>query len=127
MTDHLCDFARAVADPRIAEFLKNKALKRQYHSLFDWERANVNQFLGLLGEDYKAATAALITADESLAQGMRHFLQLGAERNKIAHSVSAISPDLTIGEIKQRYDNAWRFLQFLCSTLSPNEPDPLAE
>jgi hypothetical protein len=123
LTDHLSAFARKVSDPRIAEFLKNKALKRQYHTLFSWEQANINQFLGLFGEEYKATTSGTINADEKLIRGMRNFLQLGAERNKVAHShLSAISPDLTIDEIKQRYSDAWAFLQFLCSTLSAIQP-----
>jgi hypothetical protein len=123
LTDHLCAFARAVSDPRIAEFLKNKALKRQYHSLFNWEQANINQFLGLFGEEYKAAISGAINSDEKLVRGMRNFLQLGSERNKVAHSnLSALSPDLTIDEIKQRYSDAWVFLQFLCSTLNAVRP-----
>ncbi len=123
LTDHLCNFARELSDPRIAEFLKNKALKRQYHTLFNWEAANISQFVAMFGEEYKAATNGAINSDDKLNQGMRNFLQLGAERNRIAHSsLSAISPDLTIDEIKQRYFDAWAFLQFLCGTLAAVHP-----
>ena len=132
LTDHLCTFALEASDSRLAAFLKNKGLKRQYHTLFDWERSNVNAFLGLFGEDYKSATRQTIESNEKLAQGMRNFLQLGAERNRIAHiNLSAISPDLTLDEIKQRYSSAWAFLQFLCSTLCPitlaDNPEATAE
>ena len=119
LTDHLVEFARAASDPRIAEFVRNKGLKRQYHTLFSWDQANINQFLGLFGEPFRAAVSTAINSDENLVQGMRGFLQLGAERNKIAHTnLSAISPELTIEEIKQRYASAWNFLQFLCGKLA---------
>jgi len=118
LTDHLCSFTLKSSDPRVAAFIKNKSLKRQYHTLFNWEQANINQFLGFFGEEYKAATIAAINSDKDLLQGMRDFLQLGSARNSVAHSnLSALSPDLTIEDIKQLYSRAWTFLKFLCNTL----------
>jgi hypothetical protein len=129
LTDHLCDFALAVADLRIAQLVKNKGLKRQYHSLFTWDAANVNTFLGLFGEEFKTSVAREIVTENGLMLGMRSFLLLGSERNKLAHgNLGAVSTDLTIDEIKRHYDAAWNFLQFLCGKLAPlTEPALVAK
>lgn len=120
LVTHLCDFARRAADPRVAELVRNKALSRQYHTLFDWDGArNVNRFLGLFGEDHKRKVGAKIAADRELDSAMQAFLLVGAERNRLAHgNLAVLSPDLTVEEIKSKYRDAWTFLQYLCQELS---------
>ena len=115
---HICDYAKVAADERIAELVKNKAMSRQYHSLFKWDAANVNSFLGVFGETYKGRVSKQLASDEVLMKGVRDFLQIGAERNRLAHgNLGEISPDLTVEEIKEKYQSAWGFLQYLTSTL----------
>ena len=41
--------ASATAPTVIAQLARNKAIKRQYHTFFDWDKSNVNSFLGLMG------------------------------------------------------------------------------
>ena len=118
LINHICDFAKSAADPRISELVKNKALNRQYHTLFKWDAANINQFLGMFGEAYKQRVSAVLNEDIVLTKGMRDFLQIGVERNRLAHgNLGEISPDLTVQEIKDKFYSAWLFLQFLTSTL----------
>src|SRR5271167_4148577 len=37
----------------VLEFVKNKAVERQYHTYFDWDRSNANKFFGLFGAGFK--------------------------------------------------------------------------
>lgn len=120
LVTHLNEFARSAADPRIAAFVRNKALSRQYHTLFDWDGVrNVNRFLALFGDEHKKQVVSKIASDPQLEPAMHAFLLVGAERNRLAHgNLAALSPDLTVAEIKEKYRQAWLFLQFLCSELS---------
>lgn len=119
LVTHICDFAKSGSDIRIAELVKNKALNRQYHSLFKWDAANINHFLGVFGDVYKERISAELGANERLTEGMRNFLQLSAERNRLAHgNLGEISPDLTVQEIKDKFYSAWSFLGYLSGTLT---------
>src|SRR5436190_4771399 len=65
LTDTLISFARHSTHPAtpIPEFIRNKALTRQFHTLFNWEAKNANQFFGLFGEGFRAYMQALIKSD----------------------------------------------------------------
>src|SRR5258708_2033077 len=116
---HIYDFARSSSDIRVAEFVKNKALNPQYHTLFKWDAANVNQFLGVFGEAYKQRISTELNANVSLNQGVRDFLQIRAERNRLAHGIlGEIAHDLTVQEIKDKFYSAWSFLQYLAGPLT---------
>src|SRR5688500_1184271 len=36
----------------IAEFIKNQGISRKYHTLFNWDAKNANQFFGLFGDHF---------------------------------------------------------------------------
>lgn len=128
---HINSFVGRSSDIRVAELVRNKALSRQYHTLFKWDASNVNSFLGVFGENYKQRVSVELNANASLTTGMRNFLQIGAERNRLAHgNLGEISPDLTVQEIKEKFYSAWAFLQYLTSTLeiapSPGQENGVA-
>src|SRR5258706_3460370 len=37
----------------VSEFVKKKAVSRQYHTFFDWESRNASTFFGLFGDAFK--------------------------------------------------------------------------
>ena len=54
----LCDgietaAAETGAGAPIVNFISKQALKRKFHTLFDWEKTNINNFLGLFGPEVK--------------------------------------------------------------------------
>lgn len=67
------------------EFVRRKALERQYHALFDWTAANVNKFWSLFGPHFKTYAQAVVDADDQLREGVRAFLELGRLRNEMVH------------------------------------------
>jgi hypothetical protein len=44
----------------ITNFVRNKAIARQYHTWFNWTDNNANQFFGLFGPDFRAEMVSKI-------------------------------------------------------------------
>jgi len=70
----------------IKALVQTKAIARQYHSWFDWDRANANRFFSMFGQAFKDHMTARMTVDEALAEGVKAFMELGRERNLLVHS-----------------------------------------
>jgi hypothetical protein len=100
------------------EFLKNKALNRQYHTLFNWTASNANQFFGLFGSDFKKSMEMTIRADDKLQDAIRDFLFLGNKRNEMVHENYALFLlDDTTEELYDKYISAKYFLEVLAREL----------
>lgn len=69
----------------LVSFFKNKAIKRQYHTYFNWEARNVNSFLGLFGDDFKDLFNDKTNNDNNLKTAISSFLEIGRERNRLVH------------------------------------------
>jgi hypothetical protein len=69
----------------LVSFLRNKAIKRQYHMYFNWDGNNVNSFLGLFGEDFRDAFKEIVNTDDDLKNSISAFLEVGRERNRLVH------------------------------------------
>jgi hypothetical protein len=107
-------FAEMTGGTRLGAFVRNKALNRQYYTLFDWKGNNINSFLALFGEEFKETVGRLIQMNSSLKEGMKAFLELSNHRNQLAHrNLAAVPVEKTIAEIRQQYGAAWAFVQFL--------------
>ena len=101
-------------DARICCFLKNKALKRQYHTLFNWEANNINAFLGLFGEDFKDKISKEIKDNSELSQQAKDFLIIGNERNKMVHeNFLEYKLDKTFEEIVVLHNSAMKFIEYI--------------
>ena len=92
-----------------------KAVKRQYHSLFDWDQTNgVNRFLSLFGPAFKGAVAAEIAADPDLQRSAKDFIEIGSLRNKIVHqNYATFIVDKSAAEIFNLFEGAVQFVGFL--------------
>ncbi|MDR7237319.1 HEPN domain-containing protein [Neobacillus drentensis] len=103
----------------IVAFLKNKAISRQYHSYFDWERGtNINKFLSLFGDDFKREVSEEIRNCE-LDSSVRAFLKLGNLRNQLVHiNMAAFNIYLTGEEIYELYKEALKLMDYLESKLA---------
>ena len=115
ITSAIDRFATSIGEARLASFIRNKALERQYHTFFDWKTVkNVNSFLVLFGQHFKDTVGAAIGADDDLVAGMRAFLELGQQRNLLAHgNLGAMSTPKTLDEIEGQYRRAHTFVRFL--------------
>jgi hypothetical protein len=85
MQDILIKFTESTSSHEIiTNFLKNKAIARQYHTYFDWKGNNANSFLGLFGIDFKNMLKKKITENE-MEENIKSFLELGRLRNELVH------------------------------------------
>ena len=101
----------------LVSFVDNKALKRQYHTFFNWDANNANQFLGLFGEDFKKKARAQIKEYE-LDAAERAFIIIGRDRNSLVHQNYIEAPvNSTFEEIYDRYVSACDFVEFIVQIL----------
>lgn len=105
--------------PEIVAFVDNKAIKRQYHTFFNWEGNNANQFFGLFGEDFKQRAREKIRS-MTLDEAENAFMAVGRERNRLVHQnyVEAQIND-TFEEIWSKYIKACDFVELIVQLLSP--------
>lgn len=101
----------------IVNFLKNKAISRQYHSYFDWNGKNINGFLGLFGPDFRDSVKQSIK-EKKLEEKIKSFIELGKLRNELVHQNFILyTIEKTADEIKVLFDEAEEIVDFLDSEL----------
>lgn len=109
---------------RLVELVRRKALSRQYHALFDWDTNNANRFFAWFGDTFKNAVDARIKADPELQEGIRAFLEIGRERNRMVHQdFGSFSLEKTADEIFRLYEKARRFADSLSELLEASEAE----
>ncbi len=114
--------SKTTKDDRVVAFLNNKALKRQYHTLFQWESNNINNFLGLFGIEFKNSVKKRIDTDEGLKKHISAFLNIGNERNKMVHeNFLDYQLEKTFEEIVDLHKDAQKFVDFLILTFEISE------
>lgn len=101
-------------DERILHFVSKKAIARQYHTYFDWEKRNINTFLALFGNEFKDLVQNEIKGDEELKKQMEAFLTIRNERNKMVHNnFISYQLDKTFEEIIKLNEQADKFIDYL--------------
>jgi len=105
---------RTQDDECIVSIVKQKAIKRQYHTYFDWEGNNANKFFSLFGNTFKEERVKDVNADPNLQSAIKSFLELGNERNKLVHENFAdCTIPKTAEEVYILYQKATVFIDFL--------------
>lgn len=96
----------------IGSFLRNKAIYRQYHTLFSWKDTNANAFFGLFGEVFKQYMREEVRSDIALNQAVKAFLELGLDRNRLVHgNFGSFALEKTSKEIFDQYRQALVFVE----------------
>lgn len=116
ISDTLIEFAKSHSDNNelILSIIKQKAVKRQYHTYFEWEKTNANKFFSLFGEDFKNMMNKKVKDDPKLDKSIKSFLEIGQERNKMVHqNFAEINIDKTAEEIYQLYQSSLYFVKTL--------------
>ena len=98
----------------LEEFIKNKALNRQYHTLFSWKENNANSFFAFFGKKFKDFMKKQVDSDEKLKSSIQDFLLLGRTRNELVHGNYAIfNIDMTVEEIFHKFESSLIFIDSL--------------
>lgn len=120
VTTDVIDFSRDSAglSPLIPSFIKNKAVSRQYHTWFDWERSNANSFFSLFGQEFRSHMESAMKKNSAVSKYISDFMSIGLTRNRLAHqNYATISLEKTADEIYIQYLSALKFVDMLPSEL----------
>ena len=102
----------------VVALIKQKAVERQYHTYFDWERRNANKFFSHFGEEFSKRCKEQVKERDDLGEAISAFIELGEMRNKLAHLNFAQFPiDKTSDEIYALYQKAQLFLEYIKGSL----------
>jgi len=102
----------------LVEFVKNKAISRQYHTFFNWDSSNANAFFGLFGDSFRTLMTEEVENDGELAESVKAFIELGRERNRLVHQDFGTFPlEKTTDEIYELYQTALPFVQCILEKL----------
>lgn len=114
----ICEDIAAFADETsgnnglIVEFIKNKAISRQYHTFFGWDGNNANPFFGLFGDLFKTFMRDELKKNGQLEDAIKAFLEIGRERNRLVHQDFGTFPlEKTSEEIYGLYKKAIPFIE----------------
>lgn len=121
ITDNLLAFVSEASSksPRVVEFVKKKAISRQYHTFFDWDSGNANQFFGLFGENFKTFMKKEVERSKELGEAVKAFLEIGRERNRLVHQdFGTFVLEKTAEEIYNLYRAALHFVETMPGKLS---------
>lgn len=116
LTGDLVAFVSEIAGDNnlVVAFCRNKGVHRQYHTYFDWESSNANQFFGLFGDDFKGFMKKQVRENDDLQRCMRSFLEVGRERNRLVHQdFGSFTLEKTAEEIYQLYRDALQFVDVI--------------
>lgn len=95
----------------VLSFIKNKAMARQYHTYFQWDKSNANQFFGLFGDECKKYLVDHYSKDKILQDAVTAFMKIGRLRNELVHQNFALySLQLTVDEVYTEYKSAVPFI-----------------
>lgn len=102
----------------VSEFCRILAIERKYHSWFNWNNRNANQFFSLFGEHGKLVLRERVLKDEKLCSSVESFMYVGSQRNAIVHEDFASQTiTATAAEIMTRIYDALHFVNFVADEL----------
>lgn len=107
----------------VIAIIKQKAVSRQYHTYFDWDKAtNANKFFSLFGEEFKNKMIKKVKDDPKLDSSIKSFLEIGQERNKMVHqNFAEVVIDKTAEEIYKLYQSSLYFIETVKNELIKRE------
>lgn len=129
MTEAVLSFVEDATNRNVlvTALVRNKAVSRQYHTWFQWDKNNANSFLGLFGSDFRDFMKQRIKDDDQLDDSVRAFLELGGERNRLVHEdFGAFTLEKTTEEIHALYRRALHFVEAVPGALREFDADRAA-
>jgi hypothetical protein len=107
----------------VTSLIRNKAVKRQFHTFFDWDKKKPGPFFTLLGDELGGALKANC-ANSPTKEQVEAFLEVGHLRNCLVHqNYAAFQLDKSADEIRQLCENADLFVAQVESVLNPPQTE----
>ena len=121
--------AKGIANPDGCVFalIKHKALKRQYHTFFEWDKLKLGAFTTLMGESLGSKLKTISSEDPGKLEAGA-FLEIGQMRNALVHnnfvSFQCEKTSLEILELCKRAESfVARVESLLGQPVQENEPE----
>jgi hypothetical protein len=114
LSDGIINFFHAVSkgNELATSFIRAKAISRQYHSYFDWDRNNANKFFSSFGDGFKKFMESQVKDNTELELSIRAFMEIGSTRNRLVHQdFATFSLEKSSVEIYQSYKTALVFVE----------------
>jgi hypothetical protein len=112
-----CD-RKSGSDSCVLALVRNKVLKRQYFTYFDWDGRRAGPFFSLLGEDL-GEKLKLDSKVDPLKSSVEAFLELGYLRNCLVHqNFAGFVFEKTNEEVYALYQRASVFVDKVIEALS---------
>lgn len=94
--------------------IQSKAIERQYHDYFEWNKSNAHKFFRLFGGAFSEFMKKEVQQNTELNDAIRAFLDLGRERNKLVHANFAdIALEKTPEDVYASYQMGMKFIETL--------------
>jgi len=101
----------------LLSFLDKQALSRRFHTMFDWDRENINKFIRLFGKEFQEFVEPHLKK-EKISSSIKEFIFICRMRNELVHNNFSEFPiEITFDEVKQKFDIALPLLEFLSQSL----------
>ncbi|WP_126903680.1 HEPN domain-containing protein [Streptomyces sp. WAC 01325] len=102
LRDHISE---NTLDSKIVDLVDQSAIRRKYHTLFNWDTRNAQQFWALFGSEYKAGMKKYCRDDPDLPRYISAFMELGSLRNNMVHNnYASFVLDKTLAEVYELYE-----------------------
>ncbi len=124
LKNHIVEYVKSCAPEAVYlhSFVEQKAVDRQYHTWFNWKSPNANAFFGLFGEDFKNYMLKEIKNNPVLDEAMKAFMEIGRERNNLAHNdYATFTMEKSLAEIYEAYNRALIFVKRIPDALKFQE------
>ena len=106
------------SDACVIALIRNKAVKRQYSTYFDWDNGRPGPFFTLLGEEIGQRLKEEAKVDP-LKSSVDAFLELGSLRNRLVHqNFAGYIFEKTNEEVYQLYQRACVFVDKVLQALA---------
>jgi hypothetical protein len=102
----------SASDSLVKALVQSKVIDRQYHTWFDWKEKNANQFFRMFGNEFKTHMTTILKESPALEDSIKAFLEMGHERNRLAHqNFAGFTMEKTAEEILKLYKNGLLFVE----------------
>ncbi len=102
----------------IQNIIRVKAIERQYHAWFDWDKKTGSKFYNLFGECGEHLKAK-ISSSINLQAGEKAFMELGLLRNRLVHENFVAFPlTATASDLYTNYQKAELYITWLISEIT---------
>ena len=98
----------------VPNFIIRKALKRQYHTFFNWDGSNANAFFSMFGDDFANQCKKDIENDAQLSVNIKSFIEIGKRRNELVHlNYAEYTIEETIDYYYDKYKEGLKFVYYI--------------